>query len=71
MNNQLKRHLKYYQYLEFVREKSLNLDNIQKDIFKLVIQNYDLNISKSQINEEIAFINRAINDKIRKEDYVC
>ncbi|MBY8982604.1 MAG: hypothetical protein KGD57_06630 [Candidatus Lokiarchaeota archaeon] len=71
MNNQLKRHLKYYQYLEFVREKSLNLDNIQKDIFKLVLQNYDLNISKSQINEEIAFINRAINDKIRKEDYVC
>ncbi|MBY9005372.1 MAG: hypothetical protein KGD63_01305 [Candidatus Lokiarchaeota archaeon] len=71
MNNQLKKHLKYYQYLEFLREKSLNLDNIQRDIFKLVIQNYDLNLSKIQINEKIAYISSEIETKIKKEDYIC
>ncbi|MBN1214348.1 MAG: hypothetical protein JXA99_02790 [Candidatus Lokiarchaeota archaeon] len=71
MDSQLKRHLKYYQYLEFVREKSLLLDDIQKDIFKLVIQNYDLDLTKNQISEEIEYIRSAMNRKLKKEDYVC
>ncbi len=71
MKRELKKHLNYYKYLEFIREKSLNLKNIQRDIFKLVLQNYDLNTSKDQISKEIAYINKVTNDKIKKEDYTC
>ena len=65
-----KNHLEYYKYLELVREKCLDSKKNQRNILKLVLENYNLKITKNQINREIININELLDKKIKKEKYI-